>query len=140
MGVTFKNSFVRIDFMGEAAIRWSRFDRHIRFLQALGQANMVKRLSSEDGQGWLRDKELTALPGLRTDKFDRVAQLKAMAALGLIKPNPDESAIAGSFWTYVGIQLDDLGLELIQLIKDGAQYVVVTEGGKVRPLDMDFRW
>jgi hypothetical protein len=140
MGVGFKDSFVRIDFMGEAAVRWSRFDRHVRFLQALAQANMMRRLSSEDGQGWIRGQELTALPGLKSDKFDRAAQLRAMSALGLIKPNPHDTGMTSSFWLNVGFQIGDVGLEIIQLVKDGAQYVLITESGHTRALDMDSRW
>jgi hypothetical protein len=129
-----------IEHYGEDAFLFHKSNRLCRFLIALGQANMMKRLSDENGQVWLSSNEVFGLSGVCRDRFDRAVQLNDLEAMGLIECHFERLHSGRGLWENQFVKISDLGLEAVNTLKTGVEGVIVIwSGSRTRclPATMD---
>lgn len=112
----------RID--GEDCAIFETTSREVRFLKALAEACMIKRLSNEEGLMWLAHHEYKVLDGLKRDGFEKAAMLKALEQLGLIKGRHKWGGYPG-LYEESSICISEQGQQVLQLFKEGIFQVKV---------------
>lgn len=131
------------DYFGENAFLFHKSHRLCRFLIEFAQANMLKRLSCEDGSVWMDLVDVGRLPGMCRDQFDRAVQFADLEALKLIE-RPQFRTGSGGLWNHGDVKISNIGLEAVRILKmekyEGV--MVVYSGGRPRalPATVDVFW